>query len=113
MRGETKQSKAWVQLAVYRPPWNRFQVFNTDSGVVKGFVSEFIAQRWKELGETVDPEKRTQLQRAVVDHLLEEYGHFPVVWVFGEFMINPKVVAEYVTAGISGASHLEYVKAAR
>jgi ABC-type transport system substrate-binding protein len=113
MRGYTKQGRAWVQLAVYRPPWNRFQVFNTPSGVVHGFLSEFIDQKWKELGETVDPEKRTQIQREVVDHLLDEYAHFPIVWVFGEFMINPKVVSEYVTAGISGASHLEYVKAAR
>jgi ABC-type transport system substrate-binding protein len=113
MRGYTKQGKAWVQLAVFRPPWNRFQVFNTPSGVVHGFLSEFIEQKWKELGETVDPEKRTQIQREVVDHLLEEYGHFPLVWVFAEFMINPKVVAEYVTTGLSGPSDLEYVKAVR
>jgi ABC-type transport system substrate-binding protein len=113
MRGEAKQGKAWVQLAVFRPPWNRIQVFNITSGVVHGFESEFISQKWKELGETVDPDKRTQIQQAVIDHLLEEYGHFPLVWVFAEFMINPKVVAEYVTTGLSGPSDLEYVKAVR
>jgi ABC-type transport system substrate-binding protein len=113
MRGMTTKGKAWVQQAVYRPPWNRIQIFNTPTGVVHGFESEFLDRKWGELGKTVERDKFVQIQQEMIDHLVDEYAHFPLVWVFAEFMINPKVVADFTTAGITGASHLEYVKAAR
>jgi hypothetical protein len=44
-----------------------------------------------------------------------DYQDIPLVWLSGELMVNPKVVAEYVWPGITPGlvSHLEYVKAAR
>ena len=109
----TKQGRAWVQLSVYRPPWNRVQIFNTSQGTQHGFESEFLEQKWAELGNTVDPDKFSQVQRDIVEYLVDEYAHFPTVWIFGEFMFDPKLVAGFVTTGQSGASHLEYVKATR
>jgi ABC-type transport system substrate-binding protein len=112
-QARTKQGKAWVQLAVYRPPWNRVQVFNTTIGTQHGFESEFLEGKWAELGKTVDPNKFIQVQQDIVEYLADEYAHFPTIWIFGEFMYDPKIVVDFITSGQGGASHLEYVKAVR
>jgi peptide/nickel transport system substrate-binding protein len=112
-RDRKKQDKAWVQMAVYRPPWNRIGIFNTGAGVVHGYESEFIEQKWAELQRTIDADGRIEIQRAIIDHLLKESAHFPLMWIFAEFMINPKVVAEYVTLGFSGPGEAEYARAAQ
>ena len=98
---------------MYRPPWNRVQIFNTSIGTQHGFESETLEQKWADLGKTFDPDKFILVQREIIDYLVDEYAHFPTVWIFGEFMVDPKVVADFTTTGTAGPSHLEYVKATR
>ena len=51
--------------------------------------------------------------REAGDHIYEEYGTLPLLWLSAEFVVNPAVVAEYKTSGLGPPRQLEYVKAAR
>jgi peptide/nickel transport system substrate-binding protein len=112
-RSRQTVGQAWVQQAVWRPIWNRVQVFNSTDGAFYGFESEFIEDRWGRYKEADDVETGIRLIQDIVEHLMDEYAHFPLMWVIPDFMVNPRVVAEYETIGLSGPSNVEYIKATR
>jgi hypothetical protein len=49
--------------------------------------------------------------REVGNHLFAEYASLPLFWLYTEFVVNPKVVADYKTSGMLPPRHLEYIKA--
>ena len=51
--------------------------------------------------------------REAGNHLFAEYASLPLFWLYTEFVVNPQVVADYKTSGMSPPRHLEYIKAAQ
>ena len=75
--------------------------------------SETIDRVYEELQVTADTAARDELMREAGDHIYEQYGTLPLLWLSQEFVGNPATVAEYQTSGLGPPRQLEYVKAAR
>jgi hypothetical protein len=58
-------------------------------------------------------QEQDQLLREAGNYLLAEYASLPLFWLSTEFVVNPKVVADYQTSGMLPPRHLEYIKAAQ
>ena len=69
----------------------------------------FIDQKYEQYTATADPQEQDQLLREIGNHVFEEYATLPLFWLYTEFVVNPKVVADYKTSGIFPPLHLEYI----
>jgi ABC-type transport system substrate-binding protein len=76
------------------------------------FESAFTDQKYEQYTATANPQEQDQLLREIGNHLFDEYATLPLFWLYTEFVVNPKVVADYKTSGIFPPRHLEYIKAA-
>jgi ABC-type transport system substrate-binding protein len=102
----------WLGTSRWDPlVWNRAQVHFWSDGSVGGHESEFLDTRMEQIFESVDPQEVGRLEMEMLEHNQQEYSYIPMMWVFGEFVYNPEIVAEYKTIGIHGTRDLEYVKA--
>jgi ABC-type transport system substrate-binding protein len=102
----------WLGTSRWDPlVWNRAQVHFWSDGSVGGHESEFVDTRMEQIFESVDPQEVGRLEMEMLEHNQQEYSYIPMMWVFGEFVYNPEIVAEYKTIGIHGTRDLEYVKA--
>jgi len=83
-------------------------------GVVHQWESPFIEERWKKFNQSIDRNERGQILREIGDHLYNEYANIPILWLYGEVGVNPKVVADYKANQLvfgAARSH-EFTKAA-
>ena len=69
-------------------------------GPVHFFESTFIDQKYEQYTATADPQEQDQLLREIGNYVFEEYATLPLFWLHTEFVVNPKVVADYKTSGI-------------
>lgn len=64
-------------------------------GVTHQWETPFIEERWKKFNQSIDRNERGQILREIGDHLYNEYANIPMLWLYGEVGVNPKVVADY------------------
>jgi len=107
---------SWLHGFPPQAPWNIVPPFTGNPvarGVVRSYESESITQKMKQVDVAVDSQERDRLQREMGNILFEEFAHIPLFWISAEFVVNPKVVTEYITTGHFGPRHLDYIKLAR
>ena len=59
-------------------------------------------------------EERERLTREIGNHLFESFADMPLLLLYNEIMVNPKVVAEwtYPGTGAGRSTHFHMIKAA-
>ena len=79
------------------------------------FEDEFIDKHYLTLSQTVNPEERQRLARAIGDHLFDEFADIPLIWFYNEVVVNPKVVADWQYPGLGGgrSTHFHLLKAVK
>jgi peptide/nickel transport system substrate-binding protein len=105
----------WPNIIGLRPTeeWIRTAHYSKSNGHV--FEDEFLEKKYVELSNAVDPKERERLAREIGDHLFEEFTTIPLLSIFNEVAINPKVVADwtYPGPGAGRSTHLHLIKAAQ
>ena len=79
------------------------------------FEDEFIEKNYLALTQTVNPEERQRLARAVGDHVYDEFADIPLIWFYNEVAVNPKIVADWQYPGIGAgrSTHFHTLKAVK
>ena len=105
----------WPNIISWRPSeeWIRTSYYSKAAG--HNFEDEFIEKHYLALAQTVNPEERQRLARAIGDHLYEEFADIPLFWFANEVVVNPKVVADWIYPGIGAgrSTHFHLVKAVK
>jgi peptide/nickel transport system substrate-binding protein len=79
--------------------------YYASGGIGHFFESPFLEERIKRLQASSDSSERLELLKEVGNHLYEEFATMPILFLYGETLINPAVVAEYkADIGAFGAS---------
>jgi peptide/nickel transport system substrate-binding protein len=105
----------WPNIIGLRPTeeWIRTAHYSKSNGHV--FEDEFLEKKYVELSNAVDPNERERLAREIGDHLFEEFTTIPLLSIFNEVAINPKVVADwtYPGPGAGRSTHFHLIRAAQ
>ncbi len=104
---------AWTDATIRFPDPAMLRIIYYSGGCCHFFESETIDRVYEDLQVTADSAARDVLMREAGDHIFEQYGTLPLLWLSQEFVVNPEVIAEYKTSGLGPPRQLEYVKAAR
>ena len=75
------------------------------------FESKEVDDIYDKLVAETDLNERDRLLREAGNFLFSEYATVPLFWLSAEFVVNPKVVADYPTSGQFPPRDLEKVKA--
>lgn len=102
---------AWTDATLRFEDRDMVRIIYYSKGPVHFFESAFIDQNYDQYTATADPQEQDRLLREIGNHLFDEYATLPLFWLYTEFVVNPKVVADYKTSGIFPPRHLEYIKA--
>ena len=86
-------------------------VSKSKDGPVNFFESQFVEDKYDEFLATVNLDERDRILREIGEHLFVEYATAPMFSIHSEYVINPRVVADYQTSGLRPPRHLEYAKA--
>jgi ABC-type transport system substrate-binding protein len=105
----------WPTLPSWRPSEEWFRIAHYSKGNNHHFENEFLDKTYLELSNTVAPQERQRLARAIGDNLFESFPDIPLFWFFNEVAANPKVVAEWTYPGIGAGrtTHFHLLKATR
>ena len=103
------------------PPYGRYEPYvlmelvHKSDGPFVQYEDAVLDGLFDDLNDTLDADKRDDLQRQIGEQLLVSYAVLPLVFTFFEGMYNPEVITEYVVPGnqTGGFTNLEYVKANR
>jgi peptide/nickel transport system substrate-binding protein len=105
----------WPNIIGLRPTeeWARTAHYSKGNGHV--FEDEFLEKKYLELSGLVDPKDRERVAREIGDHLFEEFTTIPLLSIFNEVAVNPKVVADwtYPGPGAGRTTHFHLLKAAK
>ncbi|HSF05981.1 MAG TPA: ABC transporter substrate-binding protein [Methylomirabilota bacterium] len=105
----------WPNIISWRPSeeWIRTSYYSKSN--THHYENEFTEKTYAALTQTVKPEERQRLARAIADHLFEEFADIPLFWFANEVVANPKVVADWVYPGIAAgrSTHFHLVKSAK
>jgi peptide/nickel transport system substrate-binding protein len=114
-RNKNIQCCLWPNIISWRPSEDRIRVGNTSKGAGHLFEDEFLEKNYLALSQSVDPEERQRLARAMGDHLFEEFADIPLIWFYNEVVVNPKVVADWQYPGLGAgrSTHFHLLKAAK
>ena len=79
------------------------------------FEDEFLEKKYAELSSAVDPKDRERVAREIGDHLFEEFTTIPLLSIYSEVAVNPKVVADwtYPGPGAGRSTHFHLLKATK
>ncbi len=114
-RNKNIQCCLWPNIISWRPveEWIRGAYSSKATGHI--FEDEFIEKTYLTLAQTVNPEERNRLARAIGDHLFEEFADIPLIWFYNEVVVNPKVVADWKYPGIGAgrSTHFHLLKAVK
>jgi peptide/nickel transport system substrate-binding protein len=114
-RNKTIQCCIWPNIISWRPveDWMRIAYYSKGTGHI--FEDEFIEKNYLALTQTVNPEERQRLARAVGDHVYDEFADIPLIWFYNEVAVNPKVVADWQYPGIGAgrSTHFQTLKAVK
>jgi ABC-type transport system substrate-binding protein len=114
-RNKNIQCCLWPNIISWRPSEDRIRVANTSKGAGHIFEDEFLEKNYLALSQSVNPEERQRLARAMGDHLFEHFADIPLIWFYNEVVVNPKVVAgwQYPGLGAGRSTHFHLLKAAK
>jgi peptide/nickel transport system substrate-binding protein len=105
----------WPNIIGLRPTeeWVRTAHYSKGNGHL--FETEFLEKKYLELTKLVEPKDRERVAREIGDHLFEEFTTIPLLSIFNEVAVNPKVVADwtYPGPGAGRSTHFHLLKAAQ
>jgi peptide/nickel transport system substrate-binding protein len=120
IRAKSREAKIydpWTVPAGYRlAPEEGVRIDYSSKGYVhRGFFSskEGIDEPLEKLEASSDLKERDRLLREIGNFMFNEYTDVPLLSFKATYTVNPQVVAEYVTHGISPPKEVEYIKAVR
>jgi ABC-type transport system substrate-binding protein len=105
----------WPNMIALRPTEEMVRVSHTSAANNHFFESEFLEKKYAELTQTVDPQARERVAREITDYLFEEFTSIPLITMFHEVAVNPKVVGGWTWPGQGAGrtTHFDLIKAAR
>lgn len=105
----------WPNIISWRPVEDWIRVSYYSKGAGHNYEHEFVEKNYLALRDTVDPEERQRLARAIGDHLFEAFADMPLIWFYNEVVVNPKVVADWKYPGIGAgrSTHFHLLKAVK
>lgn len=79
----------------------------------KEFESGFLEQKYAEFTKTLAPQARERVARDMTDYLFKEFTSIPLITVFHEVAVNPKVIAGWIWPGQGAGrtTHFHLIKA--
>jgi peptide/nickel transport system substrate-binding protein len=103
----------WPNMISLRPTEEMIRIAHTNSALAHLFESAFLEQKYAELTKTLDPQARERLAREITDYLFDEFTSIPLLTVFHEVAVNPKVVAGWTWPGQGAGrtTHFHLIKA--
>ena len=114
-RGMTLQNALASNRQAAEPSFSYVPAKYSSKGVNHYYEDPFIEQRLARFAQSVDSAERLQILKEIGNLLYDEYATLPLLYLYGEVAIDPRVVAEYkADIGAFGASvgH-EFTKAAK
>ena len=103
----------WPNMVSLRPTEEMIRVTHTSGAPNHLFESEFLEKKYAELTKTLDPQARERVARDITDYLFEEFTSIPLLTVFHEVAVNPKVIAGWTWPGQGAGrtTHFHLIKA--
>ena len=103
----------WPNLVSLRPTEEMIRVVHTSGAPNHLFESAFLEQKYAALTKTLDPQARERVAREMTDYLFDEFTSIPLLTVFHEVAVNPKVVAGWTWPGQGAGrtTHFDRIKA--
>ncbi len=117
-RARELQNTLWTHRTGFWPGWRNIPVYFTSpkaEGIVFMYENPVTDDMYNRFLNSVDVEERRQIMTDIGNILYEDYGTIPMVYLYGEYAMNPEVVVDYkVNNSYFGAlkGH-EYTKAIR
>jgi peptide/nickel transport system substrate-binding protein len=112
----TKESTCciWPNMVALRPTEEMIRVSHTSAANNHFFESEFLEKKYAELTKTLDAQARERVAREITDYLFEEFTSIPLITMFHEVAVNPKVVGGWTWPGQGAGrtTHFHLIKAA-
>jgi ABC-type transport system substrate-binding protein len=113
----TKESTCciWPNMVALRPTEEMIRVSHTSAANNHFFESASLEKKYAELTQTVDPQARERVAREITDYLFEEFTSIPLITMFHEVAVNPKVVGGWIWPGQGAGrtTHFDLIKAAQ
>jgi len=113
----TKESTCciWPNMIALRPTEEMIRVSHTSAANNHFFESASLEKKYAELTQTVDPQARERVSREITDSLFEEFTSIPLITMFHEVAVNPKVVGGWTWPGQGAGrtTHFDLIKAAQ
>ena len=74
-----------------------------------------VKSRLAEITKTLDPQARERVARDMTDYLFEEFTSIPLITMYHEVAVNPKVVGGWTWPGQGAGrtTHFDLIKAAQ
>jgi ABC-type transport system substrate-binding protein len=90
-----------------------FNLSHESGGSVAFSETEFLEERYPKYLQSVDPVERGRLLREIGDYTYEQYLNIPIIWLLGEIVADPDIVADYhFSGGIAGTyTHMAFIDA--
>lgn len=100
-RSRTKDTACclWPNIVSLRPTEEMIRLAHSSGAQGHLFESALLEQKYAELTKTIDPQARERVAREMTDYLFEEFTSIPLLTVFHEVAVNPKVVAGWTWPG--------------
>ena len=105
----------WVAPPSYKTVYAQLSIFNRSSGAIHFFETPELDELFKELGNTVPVDERSQIQNRMGEIIFTEYGYLPLFYIFIEFVANPEIIDTWEFPGSDGANygHFDLIRACR
>ena len=105
----------WPNMIALRPTEEMIRVSHTSAANNHFFESASLEKKYAELTQTVDPQGRERVAREITDSLFEEFTSIPLITMFHEVAVNPKVVGGWTWPGQGAGrtTHFDLIKAAQ
>ena len=113
----TKESTCciWPNMVALRPTEEMIRVSHTSGANNHFFESASLEKKYAELTQTVDPQARERVAQEITDYLFEEFTSIPLITMFHEVAVNPKIVRGWTWPGQGAGrtTHFDLIKAAQ
>jgi ABC-type transport system substrate-binding protein len=102
-------------MVALRPTEEMIRVSHTSAANNHFFESASLEKKYAELTQTVDPQARERVAREITDYLFEEFTSIPLITMFHEVAVNPKIVGGWTWPGQGAGrtTHFDLIKAAQ
>jgi ABC-type transport system substrate-binding protein len=115
-RGRAKDTTCciWPNIISLRPTEEMIRIAHTSGALAHLFESAFLEQKYNDLTRTLDSQARGRVARELTDYLFDEFTSIPLLTVFQEVAVNPKVIAGWTWPGQGAGrtTHFDLIKAA-